>query len=70
MSGTAVWSRARERMRRFPQQLAECAEEAAVYGKCVALTTAGSQELRKDLCAKEFQALKNCFTIAAKKTPR
>lgn len=35
-----------------------------MYGKCVAATTTGTQELRKDLCAKEFEALKICFTNA------
>lgn len=41
-----------------------CVIQAAVYGKCVAATTTGTQELRKDLCAKEFEALKICFTNA------
>ncbi|XP_070783551.1 NADH dehydrogenase [ubiquinone] 1 alpha subcomplex assembly factor 8 isoform X1 [Enoplosus armatus] len=67
MSGPNVWSRSREKMRLFPELLAQCAGEAAVYGKCVAATTTGRQELRKDLCAKEFEALKTCFTSAAKK---
>lgn len=40
---------------------------AAAYGKCVAATTTGRQELTKDMCAKEFTALKTCFTNAAKK---
>jgi len=35
-----------------------------VYGKCVAATTIGRQELRKDLCAREFEALKSCFVNA------
>lgn len=38
--------------------------QAATYGKCVAATTTGKQELRKDMCAKEFEALKTCFTAA------
>lgn len=38
--------------------------QAAAYGKCVAATTTGKQELKKDLCAKEFEALKTCFTNA------
>lgn len=41
-------------------------QQAAVYGKCVAATTTGRQELRKDLCAKEFEALKTCFTNAVR----
>ncbi|KAF0025253.1 hypothetical protein F2P81_022134 [Scophthalmus maximus] len=40
---------------------------ATAYGKCVAGTTTGRQELKKDVCAKEFEALKTCFTNAAKK---
>lgn len=38
--------------------------QATAYGKCVAATTTGRQELKKDLCAKEFEALKTCFTNA------
>ncbi|XP_022598571.1 NADH dehydrogenase [ubiquinone] 1 alpha subcomplex assembly factor 8 [Seriola dumerili] len=67
MSGSNVWSRNREKLRLFPDLLAQCAVEAAAYGKCVAATTTGRQELQKDLCAKEFEALKTCFTNAAKK---
>lgn len=70
MSGSNVWSRSRERLRLFPELLAQCADEAAVYGKCVAATTAGKQELKRDLCVKEFEALKTCFTNAAKKRSR
>ncbi|KAM3859586.1 NADH dehydrogenase [ubiquinone] 1 alpha subcomplex assembly factor 8 [Diretmus argenteus] len=67
MSGSNVWSRSRDRLRRFPELIAQCPGEAAAYGKCVAATTTGRQELRKDLCAKEFEALKTCFANAAKK---
>ncbi|KAK6478232.1 UNVERIFIED_CONTAM: hypothetical protein FKN15_040697 [Acipenser sinensis] len=70
MSGTNVWNRSRERMRRFPELLAQCAEEAAVYGKCVSVTTTGKQELTRNHCAKEFHALKNCFMSAAKKSAK
>ncbi|KAK5617401.1 hypothetical protein CRENBAI_006540 [Crenichthys baileyi] len=70
MSESNVWSRSRERLRVFSELLSQCAEEAAVYGKCVAATTAGKQELKKDLCAKEFEALKTCFTNAARKRIR
>ncbi|XP_078081697.1 NADH dehydrogenase [ubiquinone] 1 alpha subcomplex assembly factor 8 isoform X1 [Mustelus asterias] len=41
--------------------------EASAYGRCVAANTQGSKDLRKDMCAKEFQALKSCFTLNAKK---
>ncbi|XP_029954546.1 NADH dehydrogenase [ubiquinone] 1 alpha subcomplex assembly factor 8 [Salarias fasciatus] len=67
MSGSNVWSRNREKMRLFSELFAQCAEEAAVYGRCVSATTTNREELKKDLCAKEFQALKICFTKAAKK---
>ncbi|XP_023849198.1 NADH dehydrogenase [ubiquinone] 1 alpha subcomplex assembly factor 8 isoform X2 [Salvelinus namaycush] len=67
MSGTNVWTRSRERMRRFPELFAQCSGEAAAYGKCVTATTTGRQELRKDLCGKEFDTLKTCFVTAAKK---
>ncbi|XP_017273929.1 NADH dehydrogenase [ubiquinone] 1 alpha subcomplex assembly factor 8 [Kryptolebias marmoratus] len=67
MSGSNVWSRSREKMRLFSELFAQCADEAAVYGKCVAETTTSKQELKRDQCAKEFQALKTCFTNAAKK---
>lgn len=62
-----MWTRSRERMRRFPELFAQCSGEAAAYGKCVTATTTGRQELRKDLCGKEFDALKTCFVTAAKK---
>uniref|UniRef100_A0A3B5BEV1 NADH:ubiquinone oxidoreductase complex assembly factor 8 n=1 Tax=Stegastes partitus TaxID=144197 RepID=A0A3B5BEV1_9TELE len=64
MSGSNVWSRSRERLRRFPELLAQCSDEAAVYGKCVAASTKGREELKKDLCAREFEALKTCFANA------
>ncbi|MEQ2308788.1 hypothetical protein AMECASPLE_031815 [Ameca splendens] len=70
MSGSNVWSRSRERLRVFPELLSQCAGEAAVYGKCVAASTTGKQELKKDLCAKEFEVLKTCFTNAARKRIR
>ncbi|KAK1794040.1 hypothetical protein P4O66_010942 [Electrophorus voltai] len=64
MSGVNVWTRSRERMKRFPELFAMCSAEAAVYGKCVVATTAGKQELKKDLCIKEFEALRTCFISA------
>ncbi|KAF4084993.1 hypothetical protein AMELA_G00112460 [Ameiurus melas] len=65
MSGRNVWASSRERMKRFPELLARCSVEAAAYGKCVVSTTSGKQELKKDLCLKEFEALKTCFINAA-----
>nr|XP_025974323.1 NADH dehydrogenase [ubiquinone] 1 alpha subcomplex assembly factor 8 [Dromaius novaehollandiae] len=66
MSGQGVWLRARARLRRFPELLAGCGEQAAAYGRCVATASAGSTELRRDACAEEFRALKDCFARAAK----
>ncbi|CAG04425.1 unnamed protein product [Tetraodon nigroviridis] len=51
----------------FSELFAECSLEAAAYGKCVAATTTGTRELKKDVCSKEFGALKTCFMDAAKK---
>ncbi|XP_066519132.1 NADH dehydrogenase [ubiquinone] 1 alpha subcomplex assembly factor 8 [Hoplias malabaricus] len=68
MSGSNVWTRSRERMRRFPDLLAQCTTEAAAYGRCVVATASGKQELKKDLCIKEFEALKTCFVSAAKQS--
>ncbi|KAF7657516.1 hypothetical protein LDENG_00026320 [Lucifuga dentata] len=67
MSGSNVWSRNRDKIRLFPEFFAQCTAEAAAYGKCVAGSTTGRQELQKDLCSKEFEALKTCFVNAAKK---
>ncbi|GCB62351.1 NADH dehydrogenase [ubiquinone] 1 alpha subcomplex assembly factor 8 [Scyliorhinus torazame] len=67
MTGKEVWTRARDRLRSFPRLVAACAEEASAYGRCVVANTQGSKDLRKDTCAKEFQALKSCFTLNAKK---
>uniref|UniRef100_A0A8D0HET0 NADH:ubiquinone oxidoreductase complex assembly factor 8 n=1 Tax=Sphenodon punctatus TaxID=8508 RepID=A0A8D0HET0_SPHPU len=67
MSSQGVWVRARERLRRFPELLAGCGEQAAAYGKCVAAMTAGHTELKKEACAAEFEALRDCFRLAAKK---
>lgn len=34
----------------------------------MAATTTGRQDLKKDLCSKEFEALKTCFTNAVGRT--
>ncbi|XP_052543752.1 NADH dehydrogenase [ubiquinone] 1 alpha subcomplex assembly factor 8 isoform X2 [Tympanuchus pallidicinctus] len=65
MSGRGVWLRARARLRRFPALLAGCGEQASAYGRCVAAASAGSVELRRDVCLREFQALRECFARAA-----
>ncbi|XP_074081040.1 NADH dehydrogenase [ubiquinone] 1 alpha subcomplex assembly factor 8 [Macrotis lagotis] len=69
MSGPgAVWTRVRSRIQSFPERLATCGVEATAYGKCVQAATAPGGDLRKNQCAKEFEALRNCFMAAAKKT--
>ncbi|XP_030062452.1 NADH dehydrogenase [ubiquinone] 1 alpha subcomplex assembly factor 8 [Microcaecilia unicolor] len=66
-SAAGVWRRSRERLARFGQQLTECGAEAAAYGKCVsAAVSARDKEVKKDLCAKEFETLKMCLASAAK----
>ncbi|NXC42861.1 NDUF8 factor, partial [Penelope pileata] len=64
MSGRGVWQRARARLRRFPEQLAGCGEQASAYGRCVAAASAGNAELRRDRCLREFRALQECFARA------
>ncbi|XP_068920210.1 NADH dehydrogenase [ubiquinone] 1 alpha subcomplex assembly factor 8 [Petaurus breviceps papuanus] len=67
MSGTgAAWNRVRNRIRSFPERLATCGVEAAAYGKCVQAATAPGQDLRRNLCAKEFEALRNCFVAVVR----
>ncbi|XP_038228189.1 NADH dehydrogenase [ubiquinone] 1 alpha subcomplex assembly factor 8 isoform X1 [Dermochelys coriacea] len=64
MSGQGVWLRTRERLRRFPELLAGCGDQAAAYGKCVAATATGQAILRQGACSREFEALKKCFAQA------
>ncbi|XP_069337894.1 NADH dehydrogenase [ubiquinone] 1 alpha subcomplex assembly factor 8 isoform X3 [Eulemur rufifrons] len=66
----AVWGRVRSRLRAFPEHLAACGPEAAAYGRCVQASTAPGGRLNKDLCAREFEALRSCFAAAARKTPK
>ncbi|XP_069337893.1 NADH dehydrogenase [ubiquinone] 1 alpha subcomplex assembly factor 8 isoform X2 [Eulemur rufifrons] len=60
----AVWGRVRSRLRAFPEHLAACGPEAAAYGRCVQASTAPGGRLNKDLCAREFEALRSCFAAA------
>uniref|UniRef100_A0A8C8YQE1 NADH:ubiquinone oxidoreductase complex assembly factor 8 n=1 Tax=Prolemur simus TaxID=1328070 RepID=A0A8C8YQE1_PROSS len=60
----AVWGRVRSRLRAFPEHLAACGPEAAAYGRCVQASTAPGGRLSKDLCAREFEALRSCFAAA------
>uniref|UniRef100_G1RSF8 NADH:ubiquinone oxidoreductase complex assembly factor 8 n=1 Tax=Nomascus leucogenys TaxID=61853 RepID=G1RSF8_NOMLE len=56
------------RLRAFPRAAGRCGAEAAAYGRCVQASTAPGGRLSKDLCAREFEALRSCFAAAAKKT--
>ncbi|KAJ5161683.1 hypothetical protein N7492_007075 [Penicillium capsulatum] len=40
---------------------AQCSVEAAAYGKCV---VADYNSVHKDMCAKEFMKLKDCFLVS------
>ncbi|XP_066093845.1 NADH dehydrogenase [ubiquinone] 1 alpha subcomplex assembly factor 8 isoform X3 [Saccopteryx bilineata] len=60
----AVWGRVRCRLRAFPERLVVCGAEAAAYGRCVQASTVPGGNLRKDLCAQEFEALRSCFAAA------
>ncbi|KAL1779476.1 NADH dehydrogenase [ubiquinone] 1 alpha subcomplex assembly factor 8 [Sigmodon hispidus] len=64
----AVWGRVRSRLRAFPEHLSACGAEASAYGRCVQASTAPGGRLSKDLCMREFEALRSCFAAAAKKT--
>uniref|UniRef100_A0A2K5VRY6 NADH:ubiquinone oxidoreductase complex assembly factor 8 n=1 Tax=Macaca fascicularis TaxID=9541 RepID=A0A2K5VRY6_MACFA len=68
MSVNGAVGRVRSRLRAFPERLAACGAEAAAYGRCVQASTAPGGSLSKDLCAREFEALRSCFAAAAKKT--
>ncbi|TRY99906.1 hypothetical protein DNTS_004339 [Danionella cerebrum] len=69
MQSSNVWSRSRAKMRLLPDLLAQCSAEATAYGKCVsaATTTSSKQELSRNSCVPEFEALRICFRSAAKK---
>lgn len=38
--------------------------QASAYGKCVQASTAPGGRLSKDLCVREFEALRSCFAAA------
>ncbi|XP_027626542.1 NADH dehydrogenase [ubiquinone] 1 alpha subcomplex assembly factor 8 isoform X2 [Tupaia chinensis] len=61
-----VWCRVRGRLRAFPEHLATCGAE--VRGRGRQASTAPGGRLRRDLCVREFEALRSCFAAAAKKT--
>ncbi|KXL42541.1 MAG: hypothetical protein FE78DRAFT_120642, partial [Acidomyces sp. 'richmondensis'] len=43
---------------KFAEASAKCTADAAMYGKCIA---ANYQNVSKDMCVKEFMALKDCY---------
>jgi hypothetical protein len=49
---------------KFARAVAQCSTEAASYGKCI---VADYNAVYKDMCAKEFMKLKDCYLAAAKK---
>lgn len=49
----------REHMARY-RELATDKMQGAVYGKCIA---SNYQNVSKDMCAKEFMALKDCYLV-------
>ncbi|XP_058531678.1 NADH dehydrogenase [ubiquinone] 1 alpha subcomplex assembly factor 8 [Ochotona princeps] len=65
----AVWERVRSRLRSIPERLAACGAEAAAYGRCVRASTAPGGRLGRDLCVREFEALRSCVAAAASRTP-
>ncbi|XP_013408118.1 NADH dehydrogenase [ubiquinone] 1 alpha subcomplex assembly factor 8-like [Lingula anatina] len=48
---------AKQRLKQFPVALKECRTEMSAYGKCVS----EKEDVKCNDCAKEFQALKECF---------
>jgi len=55
---------ARARLAKYPILLAECAPQAAKYGKCVGDSL---DDVRKHQCSTEFTALMDCIKANAKK---
>ncbi|KEQ73156.1 hypothetical protein M436DRAFT_81553 [Aureobasidium namibiae CBS 147.97] len=49
-------------LEKFITATSKCTLEGASYGKCI---VAEYQNVRKDMCAKEFMQLKNCYLAAA-----
>ncbi|KAJ5204664.1 uncharacterized protein N7498_005543 [Penicillium cinerascens] len=46
---------------KFAKATAQCSVEAAAYGKCV---VSDYNSVHKDMCAKEFMRLKDCFLVS------
>jgi len=50
---------------KFAKVVAKCSAEAASYGKCIVVDY---NTVHKDMCAKEFMKLKDCYLAASKKS--
>ncbi|WPH00027.1 Hypothetical protein R9X50_00285000 [Acrodontium crateriforme] len=50
---------------KFAEAIAKCSPEGAVYGKCI---SANYQNVHKDMCAKEFMLLKDCYLASLRTT--
>jgi NADH dehydrogenase [ubiquinone] 1 alpha subcomplex assembly factor 8 len=48
----------------FAKGVAACSHQAKTYGQCI---TARYTDVHRDVCAKEFQAFKNCVQQSLKK---
>jgi hypothetical protein len=46
---------------KFAEATAKCMPEGVVYSKCV---SSNFQNVKKDMCAKEFLALKDCYLVS------
>ncbi|KAK4214999.1 hypothetical protein QBC37DRAFT_420050 [Rhypophila decipiens] len=50
-------------IQRMAQAVSKCSAEASLYGKCI---LADYNSVHKDMCAKEFLKLKDCYLAASK----
>ncbi|XP_010616911.1 NADH dehydrogenase [ubiquinone] 1 alpha subcomplex assembly factor 8 isoform X2 [Fukomys damarensis] len=64
----AVWRRVRNRFRAFPERLAAPGAESLPRFPGAPGGRRPGGRLSKDLCAREFEALRSCFVAAAKKS--
>ncbi|XP_041985614.1 uncharacterized protein LOC121737942 [Aricia agestis] len=55
--------KAQERLAKYPLVFAKCTKTATLYARCVLLKDEG---LKKNDCAKEFEAFNACLKTAAK----
>ncbi|CAH0382529.1 unnamed protein product [Bemisia tabaci] len=55
---------AKDRLRKYPKFLSQCGTESMQYAQCV---LKNEDELKKNICAAEFDKLKQCLRNAAMK---